>query len=78
MKEILYVIATRGKNGKEIYLSVDEERSNNKYDKIYFKWTENVEDAYADFNGYDIEQFAKNYFTYYKKWYITCYRATFE
>lgn len=78
MKEILYVIATRGKNGNEIYLMVDEERGKLNPYKVYFKWTNNIENAYADFNGYDIEKFAKGYFKNYNKWYITCYKAKFE
>ena len=77
MKEILYVIACRDKFGRQVYLCVDEERSKNKYDKVYFKWTDKIEDAYADFNGYHVEDFAKNYFTYFKDWYIVCYRAKF-
>ena len=78
MKEILYVIATRGKNGNEIYLMIDEERGKLNPYKVYFKWTNNIENAYADFSGYDIEKFAKSYFKNYNKWYITCYKAKFE
>ena len=68
----MFVIATRGKNNKEVYLAVDESKES-KTDpyKIYFKWTENIEEALATFNYCDIEYTAKNYFKNFKKWYIT-------
>ena len=75
MKQEMYVIATRGKNNKEIYLAVDESRDS--LYKIHFKWTENIDEAYATFNYCDVEDTAKNYFKNYSKWYITTYNATF-
>ena len=79
MKEKLYVIATRGRNNKEIYLAVDESREdkNNPF-KTYFKWTENIEEAIADFWTGDLERQASNYFKNFKKWYIKSYDATFR
>ncbi len=79
MKEKLYVIATRGRNNKEVYLAVDENRENktNLY-KVYFKWTEDINEAYATFTYTDVEQTAKKYFKNYNKWYITDYLATFK
>lgn len=79
MKEKLYVIATRGRNNKEVYLAVDESRENkaNLY-KIYFKWTENINEAYATFTYTDVEETAKRYFKNYNRWYITDYLATFK
>jgi hypothetical protein len=59
--EELYVIATRGRNNKEIYL---------KCGKNLMEWTEDIEESYADFNYSDIEKFAKEYFKNFKKWYI--------
>lgn len=76
MKERLYVIATRGRQNKEIYLAVDENR--NDYDKVYFKWTENIDEAIATFTYTDIEDTAKNHFKNYNKWYIKEYNADFN
>lgn len=79
MKERLYVIATRGRNNKEIYLAIDEAKSNFEYyDTIKFKWTENIEEAIATFNYADIEKTATSHFKNYTKWYITDYEANFE
>jgi hypothetical protein len=75
MKENLYVIATRGIKNKEIYLGIDE--GNNK-DNILMKWTENIVDAYALFDEWEIEEYAKKYFKNYKKWYIKKYECKFE
>lgn len=75
MKEELFVIATRGRNNKEIYLAVDESEVN---DRIRFKWTENIEEAYATFDYSDVEDTAKNYFKNYNKWYITTYIGDFS
>ena len=76
MKEKLFVIATKGRKGKEIYLAVDEERS--KYSqKMFFKWTENIDEAIATFTYTDVEDTAKRHFKNYNKWYITSYDALF-
>lgn len=79
MKERLYVIATRGRNNKEIYLAVDEskESKNNPY-KIYFKWVEDINEAVATFTYTDIEETATRYFKNFNKWYITSYMADFS
>ena len=79
MKETLYVIATRGRNNKEIYLAVDESREdeNNPY-KIYFKWVEDINEAIATFNYCDVEETAQRHFKNYNKWYITSYEGRFE
>lgn len=75
MKETLYVIATRGRNNKEVYLAVDESRNTK---NVMFKWTESIEDAYATFSYSDVEDTAKHYFKNYNKWYITSYDAIFN
>lgn len=79
MKQEMYVIATRGRGGKEVYLAVDEskESKNNPY-KVYFKWTENIDEAIATFTYTDIEDTAKNHFRNYNKWYIKSYMADFS
>lgn len=79
MKQEMYVIATKGKGNKEIYLAVDEskESKTNPY-KIYFKWTENIDEAYASFTYTDTETTAINHFKNYTKWYIKSYMATFN
>ena len=79
MKELMYVIATRGRNNKEVYLAVDESREskNNPY-KIYFKWVEDINEALATFNYCDVEDTANHYFKNYNKWYITSYMADFS
>lgn len=79
MKERMYVIATRGRGNKEIYLAVDETKENKKDPyKIYFKWTENIDEAIATFNYTDIEETAKRHFKNYNKWYIRDYMANFS
>lgn len=79
MKERMYVIATRGRGNKEIYLAVDETKENKKDPyKIYFKWTENIDEAIATFNYTDIEKTAKRHFKNYNKWYIRDYIANFS
>ena len=75
MKQTLYVIATKGKNNKEIYLKCSDE--NTTKDIILMKWTTDIEESYADFNYSDIEKFAKNYFKNFNKWYIKKWVATF-
>jgi hypothetical protein len=79
MKQEVYVIATRGKGNKEIYLAVDESRESktNPY-KIYFKWVDDINEAMADFTYTDIEETAINYFKNYTKWYIKSYMASFN
>lgn len=77
MKQEMFVIATKGRNGKEIYLAVDEERSKLFLKKIFFKWTENIDEAIATFTYSDIEDTAKRYFKNYNKWYIRSYDALF-
>lgn len=76
MKEELYVIATRGKGNKEIYLAVDESRDS--LNKVYFKWVEDINEAYATFTYTDVETTARNYFKNYTKWYIKSYMASFN
>ena len=82
MYEKMYVIATRGKQGKEIYLKCTEKEirvNGNKINtKILCEWTDNIEDAIATFTYSDIEYTANNYFTNYKKWYIKEYNAKFN
>lgn len=76
--EKMFVIATRGRGNKEIYLAVDE--SKNRIDKpyqIYCKWTEDIEEAIADFTYTGIEDSAKRYFKNYNKWYVKEYNAKF-
>lgn len=79
MKQEMYVIATRGKGNKEIYLAVDEskESKTNPY-KVYFKWTENIDEAIATFTYSEIEETAKVHFKNYTKWYIKSYNASFS
>ena len=77
MKELLYVIATRGRGNKEIYLAVDESRNDNLY-ATYFKWTENINEAIATFTYTDIEETAKRHFKNFNKWYIKSYMADFS
>ena len=75
MKQELYVIATKGKNNKEIYLKCSEEETTD--DRILMKWTTDIEESYADFEYSNIEKFAKNYFKHFNKWYIKKWVATF-
>lgn len=75
MKQELYVIATRGRNNKEIYLACDE---NSPMDKIFMKWTENIDEAFAMFTYTETEEVAKKHFKNYNKWYIKSYSATFK
>lgn len=75
MKQEMYVIATRGRNNKEIYLAVDESKNT---ERIMFKWTEDIEEAYAAFTYSDVEDTARNYFKNFNKWYITTYKAIFN
>ena len=75
MKEMLYVIATRGRYNKELYLAIDEDRYG---DKVYFKWVEDVDKAYATFTYNDIVDTAKCHFKNYNKWYITSYEGVFK
>lgn len=75
MKQELYVIATKGRNNKEIYLKCSEEETTK--DIILMKWTTDIEESYADFEYSNIEKFAKNYFKNFNKWYIKKWVATF-
>lgn len=75
MKQELYVIATKGRNNKEIYLKCSEEETTK--DIILMKWTTDIEESYADFDYSSIEKFAKNYFKNFNKWYIKKWVATF-
>ena len=75
MKERLYVIATKGRNNKEIYLKCSDKEINN---KIIMNWSEDLEESYADYDYSRIEKFAKEYFKNYNKWYIKEWVATFE
>ena len=61
----LYVIATRGRNGKEIYLKCSETKSG-------MEWTEDIEESYA-LEYHLIKRFAEDYFKNFKKWYLTEY-----
>ena len=82
MKETLYVIATRGKGNKELYLKATDKETHIKGKKqqvkILCEWTENIEEAIATFTYSDIEDMAKNYFVNYNRWYITNYEGRFE
>lgn len=75
MKETLYVIATRGRNNKEIYLKCSDREVNN---KILMEWTEDINEAMATFTYTECEDCAKRYFKNYNKWYITSYKASFN
>ena len=75
MKQELYVIATKGRNNKEIYLKCSEEETTK--DIILMKWTTDIEESYADFEYSNIEKFAKKYFKNFNKWYIKKWVATF-
>ena len=81
MKQEMYVIATRGKNNKEIYLKATEKETRIKGDKVHIKilceWTENIGEAIATFEYSETEKMAKNYFINYKKWYVKSYQAEF-
>ena len=76
IKERLYVIATRGRNNKEVYLKCSNKELQN--GKILMKWTEDINEAMATFSYSEIEQCAKNYFKNYNKWYITDYKGIFS
>ena len=69
MKEEMYVIATRGRNNKEIYLACSDKG---------MIWTENIDDSMATFSYTETENCAKNYFKTYNKWYIKSYLANFS
>lgn len=73
--EELFVIATRGRNNKEIYLKCSDKESKN---KILMEWTEDITEAMATFNYSEISECAKNYFKNFNKWYITSYNARFN
>lgn len=74
----MYVIATRSRGNKEIYLAIDESKNNlDKPYQIYFKWTEDIEEAYATFTYTDVEETAKRHFKNYSKWYIKEFNAKF-
>lgn len=79
MKERLYVIATKGRGNKEVYLAIDESKES-KTDpyKVYFKWTEDINEAMGTFTYTDVEDCAKHHFKNFNKWYITSYMADFK
>lgn len=78
MIQEMYVIATRGRGGVEVYLAVDESRNEQNLEKVYFKWTENIDEAIATFTYSDIEDTAKRHFKNFTKWYIKSYNAVFS
>lgn len=78
MRELMYVIATRGQHNKEIYLAVDEKRSAGAGTKIFYKWTEDVDEAIATFTITDAEEQAKRHFKNFNKWYIKRHFFTFK
>lgn len=80
MKETMYVIATRGRQGREVYLAYDEERASKSKDpyKLFFKWTENINEAYALFHDWELEDWAKEYFKNFNKWYVKGFQAIFS
>lgn len=73
--ETMFVIATKGRNNKEIYLAVDESKNT---DKVIFKWVDTPDDAYMTFSYSDIEETAKHYFKNFNKWYITTCKVDFK
>lgn len=76
MRETMYVIATKGKNNKEIYLKCSNRESRD--GKILMEWTENIDEAMATFTYTEVEECAKKYFKNFNKWYIRNYIATFN
>ena len=76
MRETMYVIATKGKNNKEIYLKCSNRESRD--GKILMEWTENINEAMATFTYTEVEECAKKYFKNFNKWYIRNYIATFN
>lgn len=78
MKQEMFVIATRGRQGKEVYLAYDNERSSKSLTKCYMKWTEDIDEAMATFTYTDAEECAKKHFKNFNKWYIKPFMATFS
>lgn len=78
MKQEMYVIAARGRGNVEVYLAVDESIKCKDPFKVFFKWTENINEALATFTISDLEDTAKCHFKNYNKWYIKPINATFE
>jgi hypothetical protein len=76
MKESLFVIATRGRQGKEVYLKCSDKET--KGGKILMEWTENIDEAMATFSYTEVEECAQKYFKNFNKWYIKGYQATFN
>ena len=76
MKETLFVIATKGRNNKEIYLKCSEKET--KKGKILMEWTENIDEAMATFSYTEIEDCAKKYFKSFNKWYVKEWIADFS
>ena len=76
MRETMYVIATKGKNNKEIYLKCSNRES--KDGRILMEWTEDINEAMATFTYTEVEECAKQYFKNFNKWYIRNYIATFN
>jgi hypothetical protein len=71
----LYVIATRGRGNKEIYLKCSDKETST--GRILLEWTENIDEAMATFSYSEIEDCAKRYFKNYTKWYIKKYIGIF-
>lgn len=76
MKEQLFVIATRGRQGKEVYLKCSDKETSK--GKTLMEWTEDINEAMATFTYTDTEECAKKYFKNYTKWYIKEYTALFH
>lgn len=76
MKEQMYVIASRGRANKEIYLKCSDKET--KSGHIMMEWTEDINEAMATFEYYEAEECAKNHFKNYNKWYIKAYVADFS
>ena len=76
MKEALFVIAARGRQGKEIYLKCSDKET--KSSKVLMEWTLDIDEAMAVFEYVEAEECAKRYFKNFNKWYIKEYQALFN
>ena len=76
MKEKMYVIATKGRNNKEVYLKCSDKET--KGNKILMEWTEDIDEAMATFSYSDIAKNAEAYFKNYNKWYIKEHNYDFK
>ena len=76
MKADLFVIATRGRDGKEIYLKCSDKIT--RKGNIIMEWTEDINEAMATFTYSEIESVAKRYFKSFTRWYIREYSAQFS